>query len=303
MTHKFTVGIGVAVAALVFATSQSHATVFSFDEFYIEKNGSEIFRDSFNQYPPASGPDDAGNSSGVTYTVFGGGFVTENVGNNGRLFVDSELGGLTSNPNGDARLFNRLRRQRSTNPASSAVLDEASSWSVSTVLDLGLPTNPGEAFGLRIEDNGLSNPNAGNDRVALEVRRSNSTGNLGISFNALNFMGVPIESFDFVLLQPLLDSMADVDQILLSLSNAAGSNVITADFSLLDGGVSVFSQSLDNLGDTSLQVASVFSDEAYTRAAITTVQRAPEQIPEPGAVLLLAGGMLAFGVVRRRRRN
>lgn len=303
MTHKFTIGIGVAVASLVFATSQSHATVFSFDEFYIDKNGSEIFRDSFNQYPPASGPDDAGNSSGVTYTVFGGGFVTENVGNNGRLFVDSELGGLTSNPNGDARLFNRLRRQRSTNPASSAVLDEASSWSVSTVLDLGLPVNPGEAFGLRIEDNGLSNPNAGNDRLALEVRRGNTTGNLGISFNGLNFMGVPIESFDFVLLQPLLDSMTNVDQILLSLSNAAGSDVVTAGFSLLDGGVSVYSQSLDNLGDIGGETASVFSDEGYTRAAITTVQRAPEQIPEPAGMALLAGGLAALGIMRRRKKS
>ena len=306
MKIAFGLAVSAAAGAFLLGSVSANATVFSFDEFFIEKGASaghrsEIFRDSFNDgAPPPSGPEDAiPGLGGVTYSTFGGGFLSENV--NGRLLVDSSLGGLTGNPNGDLRRFNRARRIRSTNPSSSAVLDEGSSWTVNALLDLSvLPQNPGEAFGIRVEDHSGSNANAGNDRIALEVRRSNTTGSLGVSFNGLDFFGVPIENFDFFLLQPLLDNFASVEQILLSITKEENTKTLEAEFSLFDNGAFLASQSLDNIGNNSGLAAQVFSDEAFTRAAITTIERAETEIPEPGAVGLLAAGVAGIGFLRRR---
>lgn len=300
--------VGAAAMALLWSGS-AEATVFSFDEFYIERGATtgtrtEIFRDSFNDGTlPPSGPDDGITTSGDTYTVFGNGFVSENASSNGRLLVDSELGGYAINPTGADRLFNRARRQISTNPSGSQTLTEASSFSVNALLDLTiLPANPGEAFGLRLEDNSGGNPNAGNDRIALEVRRSNTSGNLGVSFNGLDFFGVPIENFGFVLLQPLLDTYTAADQILLSMTKDENTKLLGAEFSLLSGGSALYTQSLDTLGDTSGVNAQLFSDELFTRAAITTIQRAP--IPEPGTIAVLCAGLVGlYGVRRRQRRS
>ena len=303
MKNSLKLTISAIAAAAVLGATSANATVFSFDEFVINKNGGEIFRDSFNDgVLPPSGPDDGILGPGGTYFVSGNGFISENAGGSGRLLVDSALGQLVTNSNGEDRLRNRARRLRSTNPASSAVLDQASSWSVNVILDLAtLPINDGDAAGFRIEDFSGSNPNGGDDRLLLEIRRSNASGNLGVLFSGLEFNGVGIETFDFVQLDPLLLANPDADQIELTLSNAAGSALVTADFSLLDGGLSIYSQLLDALGNTSGVLAQVFSDEGFTRAALHTIQRAPEQVSEPGAIALIGAGVVGLGWMRRRR--
>jgi len=307
MNNSLKLAVSAISAAAILGSASANATVFSFDEFFIEKGATagsrtEIFRDSFNDgVPPGSGPDDGLLGAGKTYSIRGNGFISENSGGNGRLFVDSALGDLASNPNGDARLLNRARRNRSTNPVSSAVLDQGSSWAARGILDLTiLPQNPGEAFGIRIDDFSGSNPNGGNDRIVLDVARSTTTGNLGVRFSGLDFMGVPIESFDFILLQPLLDSFTSADQILLSITKDENTNIVDAEFSLFGGGFLLMSQGLDNLGNTSGQLARVFSDETFTRASITTLEIA--EVPEPAGILILAGGVLVFAGLRRRRR-
>ncbi len=301
MKNSLKIFLAAAAGSLIITTG-AQATVFSFDEFFINKNGGEIFRDSFNDgVLPPSGPDDGILGPGGTYSVFGGGFASENAGGSGRLLVDSAAGGVSTSPDGTSVLFNRARRLRSSNPSSSAVLDTGSDWSVNARLDLSiLPANPGEAFGIRVEDFSGTNPNGGNDRAVLSVRRSGTTGNLGVSFSGLNFMGVPIETFDFFLLQPLLDTFTTADQIELSITHGAGGNLLDAEFSLFSGGSHLVSQALDNVGNTSGLTASVFSDEAFTRAAIYTIEDVPAQVSEPGALLVLGGGLLAFAGLRRR---
>lgn len=120
MNNSLKLAVSAIYVAAILGSASANTTVFSFDEFYINKNGSEIFRDSFSDgVAPGSGPDDGILGPSNTYTVFGGGFSEQGTG---KLLVDSAAGGLTSNPNGDARLFNRIRRNHSTNPVSSAHL-------------------------------------------------------------------------------------------------------------------------------------------------------------------------------------
>lgn len=310
MKNSLKFAASAIAAAAVLGAVPANATVFSFDEFYIEKGTTsatrtEIFRDSFSDGAiPGSGPDDGVVGAGNTYFVSGGGIVSENAGSpgNGRLLIDAGLGQLVTNPNGDDRLRNRIRRNRSSNPASSAALTEISSWSVNVMLDLStLPIDNGDAFGLRVEDFGGGNPNSGNDRLLLEVRRSNLSGNLGVLFSGLEFNGVGIETFDFFALDPLLTSNPDADQILLSLSKDENSTVVDAEFSLFDNGSLLLSQGLDNIGDTSAIAASLYTDEAFTRAALHTIENA--EVPEPGAIALLGMGVAGIGFLRRRKRK
>ena len=71
-------------AAAVFGAASAKATVFSFDESVINKNGGEIFRNSFNDsVAPPSGPYEGIVAPGGTHSVTGSGIVSENVGANG----------------------------------------------------------------------------------------------------------------------------------------------------------------------------------------------------------------------------
>ncbi len=283
---------------LLTSVGGSLASVFSVDEFFIEKGvttatRAEIFRDSFDDgILPPSGPD-----GGSTYNVRGNGFIAENTGGNGRLNIDTSLGDVSSV--NSASLFSRIRRLSSSNSSSPDALTAASSWAVHGIFDLStLPQND-ERLGLRLEDFGLGTP-SGNDRLNLQVNRDDQ-GVLLVRYFGSNFNGVASELFDAVELQTLLDTFSTADQIQLSLLNDENSSLVGAEFSLLSSGSIVFSQSLDNVGDTTGLAAAVFSDDTVTRAAVIASEITVVSVP--GSLGLFVFGLAGLGALRRTRKS
>ena len=293
-------GIATTVATLLLFVAQTNgaaqATVFSLDEFFIEKGATtasrtEIFRDSFDDgILPPSGPDGA-----ATYNVRGAGFFAENTGGNGRLSIDSSL--ATPGFSGTA-LFGRIRRLSSTTPGDPDTLDATSSWATHGVFDLGVLPQNNERVGLRLEDFGSTSN--GNDRLQLRIVRD-AGGTLSVMFSGSDFNNVSEEIFDQIDLQPLLTTHASADQILLSLQNDDSSSEVTAEFTLLASNSIVFSQVLDNIGDTTSLAAAVFSDEGFTRAAIVSSEDIA--VSEPGALAVFGFSLAAIGAIRRRRKQ
>jgi hypothetical protein len=129
--------------------------------------------------------------------------------------------------------------------------------------------------------------------VLLSVRRSNASGTLGVHFAGLNFNGVPIETFEFFDLDPLLTAIPSADQIGLSITHDIGTNEVNGSFSLFSGGSLLLTQGLDNVVNTGGFNAQLYSDEAFTRTALYTIKNAETQVSEPGMVAVLGAGVVA----------
>ena len=136
MKHVKLIGRAVfTVIALTGFSGVSYAAAFQpvIDEFWITKNGSQIFRDSFDDgVPPQSGPDGAN-----TYIVGAsdGGFAGGESG--GKLTMTPSLGTRTLITGSTADTFTGAIRQRSIDPASGDFLGFTDSFTIG-VMSIGL---------------------------------------------------------------------------------------------------------------------------------------------------------------------
>jgi hypothetical protein len=169
MSGRYRIATLCVVGFMAFCGGASVAAPFTpvIDEFWVVKNGSEQFRDSFDDgVLPPSGPQD-GNPSGTgnpnTYSVTGpNGFIGES---GGRLTMQPSLGTPTVITNSLADTFMGATRLRTTNTGSGSSLELGDSFEVHGLFDLSnLPTVAGQTFGIRVSDrNTGTNFNAGND--------------------------------------------------------------------------------------------------------------------------------------------
>ena len=265
---------GVALASLgTLASASAYAQSFtpSIDELWINKNGSEVFRDSFNGVLPLS--------TG-TYS-YSPGFTSES---GGRLTMTPALGNPTIiNPTGTATFTGALLKPglSSTDPGFIGYPD---SFEIHALYDMSsLPPINGASFGIRATDQSPSS--IGNDTVQLAVGKSATTGNIVVSLRDINFSlgtSTPISS------RSINSFLASATQVDLMLAKAAGSDMVGASY-VLYGSSGILDQ-----WSFAAQLKIYEGGETFTRAQFfsTTINPVPE--PETYAMLLAGLGLLGF---------
>jgi hypothetical protein len=284
---RFVTAVAVALTSMLSVGAVS-AVPFQpvLDEFWIVKNGSEIFRDSFSGGGlPPSGPDGA-----TTYSVSGAAGMTSESG--GKLTMTPSLGDPVAITTTFADTFTGALRTSSINSTSPNFLGIGSSFSINALYDMSsLPFITGETFQLRATDRATGVGNEGDNTFTLNVG-VNASGDVVVTLRLLDFAAntsTAIESFS---LEPFLGS---ADQIHLFFTKAADSDDLSAFFALEDASDNVLTS--HQLGaSTELDI---YNGEDYIRAQIGSTARTP--IPEPASTLLLCLGLAALGWSRRRK--
>ena len=288
-----TLAVSLIAAPLISATATPFTPVI--DEFWVVKNGVENFRDSFNDgVLPASEPEDGITTSGTTYTTQGAAGFTGESG--GKLTMMPSLGSPTLITGVAADTFTGARRLRSTNPASSAHLGFGDSFEIHGLFDMSsIPEVTGQSFGIRASDRSLTN--GANDVMQLSLGRSPITGDRGIRFAELDFIGDSNDTAGFISIESFLPS---ADQLELIISKAANTDVITASFFLYDSsGTILIGGNPDNVNNVTLQTLNLYNGENYTRPQFFATDTGVP-IPAPASALIFALGLAALGLARRK---
>jgi hypothetical protein len=273
-----------ARAALVIAgalLSAPASAVYTVDSLILATPTAPFFVDDFSDgAPPPSAPNFASGAAG-TYAT--NGTITES---GGKAILDPDNGFLGQAFGSTFRTI-IAKLQSNINPASNSGLKQATAWSVSALFDLA-PIGTSNAFtgyGLRMTDAGLGNVGGFGDLLVFNIAGGSELGGVTrVGLGSQNLLANTQTTIATYNLTPadLLNS-----QILLTLDHAAGSNLLTASFTL--GGVK-----------TTLGSAALFSNENFTSAAIYAFDK---QVPEPGSLVLAMSAIASLGMFARRRRR
>jgi hypothetical protein len=280
----------VAIVLWVASTSGAFAVPFTpvLDEFWIIKDGTEIFRDSFNGGGlPPSGPDGA-----TTYSVVGAAGITSEAG--GKLTMTPSLGDPVAITTTVADLFTGGIRNASVNSSNSNFLGITSSFEMHALYDMSnLPVMSGESFQLRATDRALGIGNMGDNTYSINVGVSSSTGDVVVALRLNNFVTETSTVIESISIQGLL---ASADQIELIFTKAAGLDDLLASYLLYDVNDNVISSAGLGVG-TGLDI---YNGEDFIRAQFASTARIP--LPEPATLALLGLGLVGVGFARLRKR-
>lgn len=261
------------------------------DEFWIVKNSTEIFRDSFSGGGlPPNGPDD-GLFNPTTYSVFGPGGITSEAG--GKLTLTPSLGAPTVITTAFADVATNAVRLLSTVPTNSNFLGAASSFEIHGLYDMSsLPIISGQSFGIRATDRATGIGNEGDNTYALFVGMSAITGDVTVVLRQLDFVNDLSPILASVSIQSLLTG---ADQIELILSKPVNSNQLSASYVLYDYDLisPIVSQ-----GPVGAGTFALYNNEDYIRAEFSSTDRVA--VPEPATLALLSLGLAGLGFSRRR---
>ena len=232
------------------------------DEFWIVKDGVEIFRDSFEDgVLPPSGPDGP-----TTYNLFGAAGIAAESG--GKLTMRPSLGDAVNLSNVTADVATSATRRLTSNPSSPNFLGQGNAFEIHALYDLwSLPAAPGQSFQVRATDRAPALGNAGDNTYGLFVGFNVTTGHTTVALHLNNFATGISTPIDAVSIQPWIGI---ADQIELILSKEAGSAELQASYNLyIAGGLKPIASG--NLGsETTL---TIYDGEDYIFAQILASDR------------------------------
>jgi hypothetical protein len=232
------------------------------DEFWIVKDGAEIFRDSFNDgVLPPSGPDGA-----TTYSVVGGAGMTGESG--GKLTMTPAVGEPAVITTTAADVVTGALRNLTTDPMANSLdfLGQASSFEIHALYDLSsLPVDAGQSFQVRATDRALGLGNVGDNTYLLFVGFNATNAHTVVAVRRANFVANTSTLLGGVSIEPWVGV---ADQIELILSKAEKSDQLTASYKLYQGGGLIFTGFLNF--ETPL---TIYNGENYIRAQILASDR------------------------------
>lgn len=280
-------------------TGQAAATALSAEQLNIYRNGSSadwllgnnrLLGDGFDNGNTLVGPAFSSTGTAATYNLLGvasAGVVAQAAREqNSQLLLDPNFGAVAPNAAGQTGPSLRLRLLTNTTTAGSG-LNIGQSFAATLRLSLSAAPDPGQSFGLRLNDADIGSSN--NDVVELSWSGSASGGN--IVFRK--------QDFDLGFVSGLgsapVAAPAHAAMLVLSLAhNEAGSGLISGSYNYADSSGALLGSftTFDNR-------ATAFQGETHTRVELrATGLTAP--VPEPGSWALMAGGLLLLLRLRRR---
>ena len=279
------------IAGLVatFSSASSYAVLVSIDSFSVSgtnSTGAFSFTDTFGDgTPPPCGPNGCASQPsfyGVNSTsplpAESGGF----------LQLNSSNGILGTNAGGGARRNETVQ----VGGTKSELLSAGGDISMTGIFTLPMLSGPSnEGYGIRFID-APPGSGVGTNQWVLELNVQWWTGNASnpagwyVRYLTQDFVNGLINTID----ADLVNIPLGADEICLSLDRAAGSNQFTAAYAYASGGRCI------TTALTSLGSATGFVNQDYVRPQF----HAFETVPEPGTLLLLAGGAMVLVAARRR---
>jgi VCBS repeat-containing protein len=235
---------------------------FLLDNLNIFRNGATFFNDDFGSGgPPPLAP------------VFGYGTFSTFLESGGRAIMDAGLGSPSTLPVPGAPtvIAHVATLITDTGPDLTQGLKREQDFRVEARYDLVIPDEARENYAVRFGD-------GANDIVEVCVRRMED-GSLAVALREVDVANTIPEVREAI---PLAPAAGD-NQIVLRLAHAANTDLVTASFDLLNGGVVTHTESFAT-------AATIFSNEGWTRAQIIAQSVAAPQNGVYGTLSVEADG-------------